>query len=76
MMDAIPAITAVLAALSLILTVCAARKRSARLPLAAGCAYIAFLAGMLALERPWEEMLLSGLILLGVSSCSFRRDAL
>ena len=66
--------TAVLALLSLSTTAVGAWKESSSLSTIGWLCFAAFVRLMLMLDRPWEEMLLSALILLTVSQLCFRRD--
>ena len=61
--------------LALTLEALGAWKRSSRLPWLGGLCFIAFMACMLLLDRPWEQMLLPALVLLGVSGWCARREA-
>ena len=66
-------LTAAAAALSLILTALGVWKRSDLISWLGGAGFILFLAGMLLLRRPWQEMLLPGLLLLSISGAEHLR---
>ena len=53
--------------LSLALEALGVWKRSSCLSWLGGFCFVAFTACMLLLERPWEQMLLPALVLLGIS---------
>ncbi|MBQ4436831.1 MAG: hypothetical protein II879_12175 [Clostridia bacterium] len=61
--------------LALTLEALGAWKRSSRLSWLGGLCFIAFMACMLLLDRPWEQMQLPALVLLGVSGWRARREA-
>ena len=68
------ALTVILAVSALVLTALGAWKRSFLLSWLGGLSFVLFLALMLYLDRPWEEMLVLGLLLPGLSMLRMRGE--
>ncbi len=68
------AMTVILAAGSLGLTALGAWKRTSLLSWLGGLSFVLFLACMLLLDRPWEEMLIPALLLPGLTMIRMRGE--
>ena len=68
------ALTVILAVSALVLTALGAWKRSFLLSWLGGLSFVLFLALMLYLDRPWEEMLVFALLLPGLSMLCMRGE--
>ena len=68
------ALAVILAVCALVLTALGAWKRSFPLSWLGGLSFVLFLALMLYLDRPWEEMLAFALLLPGLSMLRMRGE--
>ena len=68
------ALTVILAVCALGLTALGARERSPLLSWLGGLSFVLFLALMLYLDRPWEEMLIPALLLPALSMIRARGE--
>ena len=68
------ALAVILAVCALLLTALGAWKRSFLLSWLGGLSFVLFLALMLYLDRPWEEMLAFALLLPGLSMLRMRGE--